>query len=67
MLRLIVIITDYPIPYDNYNTPQAQSTVLLWIVLVVVLSDLLFCLTGMPPQAGADPEKNLTGFQPSSS
>ena len=28
MLRLIVIITDYPKkPYDNYNTPQAQSTV----------------------------------------
>ena len=27
MLRLILIITDYPIPYDNYNTPEAQSTV----------------------------------------
>ena len=27
MLRLIIIITDYPIPYDNYNTPEAQSTV----------------------------------------
>ena len=27
MLRLIVIIIDYTLPYDNYNTPQAQYTV----------------------------------------
>ena len=27
MLRLIVIILVYTLPYDNYNTPQAQYTV----------------------------------------
>ena len=24
---IIVIIIDYTLPYDNYNTPQAQYTV----------------------------------------
>ena len=27
MLRLIVIIINYTLRYDHYNTPQAQSTV----------------------------------------
>ena len=27
MLRLIVIIINYTLRYDHYNTPEAQSTV----------------------------------------